>query len=356
MVERLTSFFMHRTIKRVLALLVFLFALVLLRHLAPLLVFYLIFSRGFGFLSERLTRVTPLGTKGWVLVLLVVLLGAAGGGIYAGVHRSIPAIIQLKESAHERVEALKASDLYKLIEAQHVDLDLKKYSEQVRKLSHGLVRSAKSTGKVLLHLVLGLILAVLYLLERKEVEETLSQIPKQSFLGYLLAFLGYLSEAVLLTIKVQVIVAAVNAIITLPILLLLRLDHIPTLMLMIFGFGLVPVVGNFLSGVVLSVLSYLKLGWLGVGIFLASTVVLHKVESYYLNPRLTAKHVKLPSLFLIASLIVWEHLFGIAGIFVSFPALYVALRIRDLFRSEPALAGPTPLPSPPTSTEDVIER
>ncbi len=340
MVERLTSFFMHRTIKRVLALLVFVGAIVLLRHLASLLIFYLIFSRGFGFLAERLARVTPLGEKAWVLVLLVVLLGAAGGGIYAGVHRSLPALVQLKETAHERVEAIKESDLYKLIEAQHIDLD--KYGEQVRKVSHSLVKSAKSTGKALLHLVLGLILAVLFLLERKEVDETLAQVPRESFLGYLFAFFGYLSEAVLLTIKVQVIVAAVNAVITLPILLVLRLDHIPTLMLMVFVFGLVPVVGNFLSGVVLSVLSYLKMGWLGVGIFLASTVVLHKVESYYLNPRLTAKHVKLPSLFLIASLIVWEHLVGIAGIFISFPALYVTLRIRDHFRSEPA---------PPTTAE-----
>lgn len=340
MVERLTSFFMHRTIKRVLALLVFLGAIVLLRHLASLLIFYLIFSRGFGFLAERLARVTPLGEKAWVLVLLVVLLGAAGGGIYAGVHRSLPALVQLKETAHERVEAIKESDLYKLIEAQHIDLE--KYGEQVRKVSHSLVKSAKSTGKALLHLVLGLILAVLFLLERKEVDETLAQVPRESFLGYLFAFFGYLSEAVLLTIKVQVIVAAVNAVITLPILLVLRLDHIPTLMLMVFVFGLVPVVGNFLSGVVLSILSYLKMGWLGVGIFLASTVVLHKVESYYLNPRLTAKHVKLPSLFLIASLIVWEHLVGIAGIFISFPALYVTLRIRDHFRSEPA---------PPTTAE-----
>lgn len=345
MVERLTSFFMHRTIKRVLALLVFLSAIVLLRHLASLLVFYLIFSRGFGYLAERLARRTPLGEKGWVIVLLLVLLGAAGGGIYAGVHRSVPALIQLKETAHQRVEALKDTDLYKLIEAQHIDLE--KYGEQVRKVSHSLVRSAKSTGKILLHLVLGLILAVLFLLERKEVDETLAQIPKESFLGYLFAFLGYLSEAVLLTIKVQVIVAAVNAVITLPILLVLRLDHIPTLMVMVFVFGLVPVVGNFLSGVVLSILSYLKMGWLGVGIFLASTVVLHKIESYYLNPRLTAKHVKLPSLFLIASLVIWEHLIGIAGIFISFPALYVALRIRDHFRSEPVPPEAQPTPEVP---------
>jgi predicted PurR-regulated permease PerM len=43
--------------------------------------------------------------------------------------------------------------------------------------------------------------------------------------------------------------------------------------------------------------------------------------------------VQLPSLLLIISLIIWEHLIGLAGIFVSFPALYVSMRIRDLFAS-----------------------
>jgi len=204
---------------------------------------------------------------------------------------------------------------------------------------------------VLLHLLLGLILALIYLFERKEVGELWARVPRDTFLGYLVSFASFTGEAIVLTIKVQVIVALVNAIITLPVLLVLRLPHIPTLMIMVFAFGLVPVVGNFLSGIVLGVLSYLKMRWVGVGIFIASTFVLHKIESYYLNPRLTAKHVKLPSLMLVASLVIWEHLLGIAGLFVSFPVLYVGMRIRDRFREEapPTPAALAPLAPPPAS-------
>jgi predicted PurR-regulated permease PerM len=338
MVERLEGFLGHRHVKRVAALLCFVAALVLLRHLVTLLVFYLIFSRGFGFLAQKLHGWTRLSEKAWVGILVVALLAAVGGGAWTGVHKSLPIVQGLTENAQERVQEridrFKESDLYQMLEARHIDPD--KYSEQIRHFGDRLVTGARTTGRILLHLVLGLILAVLYLVERKEVDETLARVPKESFIGTFVSYFQFTAEAIVLTIKVQVIVALVNAVITLPVMIALGLPNIPALMLMVFAFGLVPVVGNFLSGAVLVILAYLKKGWLGVAVFLLSTVVLHKIESYYLNPRLTAKHVKLPSFVLIASLIVWEHLLGIVGVFVSFPFLFVAMKIRDLYRQQDA--------------------
>ena len=103
---------------------------------------------------------------------------------------------------------------------------------------------------------------------------------------------------------------------------------------LIFVSGLVPVIGNVISGAVLSVLAYVAKGPIGVVIFLVLTFVLHKVEAYYLNPRLTARHVKLPGFVLIISLIAWEHLLGFKGLFISFPFLFVVLKIRDEMKTE----------------------
>jgi hypothetical protein len=58
------------------------------------------------------------------------------------------------------------------------------------------------------------------------------------------------------------------------------------------------------------------------------------VESYYLSPRLTARHVRVPGFVLIVSLIAFEHVFGFAGVFLSFPALFIASRIRAEFLEE----------------------
>jgi predicted PurR-regulated permease PerM len=135
-------------------------------------------------------------------------------------------------------------------------------------------------------------------------------------------------------VQVQLVVALCNAVLTLPVLLLIGVPKIPALLVLIFVSGLIPVVGNLISGAVLVVMAFQVKGWLGVGLFVGLTFVLHKIESYYLNPRLTARHVALPGFVLILSLIAWEHLLGFAGLFVSFPFLYLAGKIRSEFVAE----------------------
>lgn len=354
-VQALTRFFTHDTIKRVLALLAFVGLIVVLRHLTTLLVFSLIFVHSFGFLAGKLASWTPIKDKIWVGIIVLLLLGGIGVGTWGGVHKSLPAFGAAFKSAKTQAIKLKEHSMYRLLESS---LEPKKLAEQVKHFSERITKGVRSTGRALLHLVLGLILAVLFLFEREEVMRALAVPPPRSFLGYLLSFFSYLSEAVVLTVKVQVIVAAVNAVVTLPVMMLLGLPHVVALMFMVFVFGLIPVVGNFVSGLILAILAYMKLGIPGVAIFLISTSVLHKVESYYLNPRLVAKHVDLPKLLLIISLIFWEHLLGIAGMFVSFPALYVLMRIRDHFReldAAVAVDALAPLPAAEAPAAPVAE-
>ena len=92
--------------------------------------------------------------------------------------------------------------------------------------------------------------------------------------------------------------------------------------------------GNFVvAGAVLIVASYLYKGALGVAVFTGTTFVLHKIEAYFLNPRLAARHVNLPALVLVVSLILHEHAFGLVGLFLSFPALYIGLNIAQDLRN-----------------------
>ena len=135
-----------------------------------------------------------------------------------------------------------------------------------------------------------------------------------------------------ITVRIQAITALVNAIVTLPVLLLLGLPHVPLLVVLILVTGLVPVVGNFVAGVVLALVAFQARGTWAVGVFLVVTFLLHKVESYYLTPRLAAQHVKVPGLVLVVSLLCFEQAFGFIGLFLSFPCLYVAMRIRNEWR------------------------
>jgi hypothetical protein len=116
----------------------------------------------------------------------------------------------------------------------------------------------------------------------------------------------------------------------------------------------VPVIGNIVSGGVLCLLAYQANGWLGVGIFVALTFVLHKVESYYLSPRLTARHVKIPGFLLIVSLLACEHVFGFKGLFLSFPILFVAGRVRGEFLEEDAIVSSASSPIVLTDSPDQL--
>mgnify|MGYP003349030343 FL=1 len=144
-------------------------------------------------------------------------------------------------------------------------------------------------------------------------------------------------------------VAACNALLTWPVLLVLGLPHKLLLLFVIFIGSLVPVAGNLVAGAVLSVLAWQAHGWWGVAVLVAVTAALHKIEAYYLNPRLAARHVKLPGFVLVVSLVAWEHLLGLVGLLLSFPILYVAGRIRAQWRDEDALPPVADAASAPPS-------
>jgi len=337
-VDALSRFLGHEKIRRVLALGFFVATLFFLRHLATLFVFYVILAHALAFVVDKLAGWTRIKAKIWVIFLVVSLAAGAGILAYSGVLKSIPAASRFLTDAKAKATEFKESAVYKSLEALQIEPE--KFGDNLKKLGGRVFRSIRATGRALLHFVIALILAVLFIFEREEIDPLLKGVPPDSFSGYLVSFFSYLSEAVVLTVKVQVVVALVNAVVTLPVILALGLPHVWTLMLLVFVLGLVPVVGNFISGIILGILSYMSKGWIGVLIFFISTSALHKVESYYLNPRLVARHVKLPSLMLIFSLIIWEQLIGLAGIFISFPALYVGLRIRDRFKDLAANGEP----------------
>jgi predicted PurR-regulated permease PerM len=193
-------------------------------------------------------------------------------------------------------------------------------------------RAASTVGHVAAYSVVALILACLALLQAPAIEQLRQRATPSGLVGTWLRWSEHLTEAIALLIQLQLVVALVNAVFTMPILLALRLPHPWALLTLVFVSGLVPVLGNIASGAVLCVLAFQSQGLVGVALFLVLTFVLHKVEAYFLNPRLSARHVKLPGFVLVLSLVACEHLFGFVGFFVSFPMLFVVGKVLLEFR------------------------
>jgi predicted PurR-regulated permease PerM len=325
----------------------FLGLLYLFRHLAPVFICFVVLERGLGFLADELDRRTSLQRKGAIAVVLSVLALAIGGVLLWGVNRLVAFVrpVPVLHHVFREDDAVAGSRLTAAVEAlfksESVDklrrlagLEGEKLTEVLKQHTDTALHYATSTAHVMLFILIGALLAIIYLFERQELDEWRAQIPSRSVQGTLLRWFGYVGDSIAITVKMQAIVAVVSAVLTLPLLIVLELPHVPLLFLFILVTGLVPVVGNVISGVVLCYVAYTARGAWAVAVFLAVTFVLHKIESYYLNPRLTREHVKLPGIVLIVALLLFEQAIGFVGLFLSFPALYVASRIADEWREE----------------------
>ena len=337
--DRVATFLAERTPRRFVAIATFLTLLFLFRHLALLLVFFVTFERALGAAAALVQKRTGLSATRALLVVLalvVVTLGVVG---WLGVGKTLRAYTSMQSTMPERIAELRENPLLKQLQEQVGGTE--RIVERAKEYAGDALGAASAIGRFFVHVLIGFILAVVFRLEEAELRAFGARIAPRSLIGTLGRWTRHVADATIVTVQLQLIVAACNTLMTLPVLLIIGVPHVGGLMLLIFVSALVPVIGNVVSGAVLSLMAYQAKGWLGVGVFIGLTFVLHKIESYYLSPRLTARHVHIPGFFLIVSLLAFEHLFGFKGLFLSFPFLFVAGRIRSELAEEDAAATAT---------------
>lgn len=339
--DRVAAFVSQRTPRRILALGAFFLLLYVFQHLAILLVFFVTFERALGWTSKFIAAKTGIARKRCVLIVLGLLSAMLALLVWRGIGATLRAYAEMNAVVPERLEQIKDHPFVDMIEHQIGGTE--KIVEGAKHYAGSAISAATAIGKFVVHVVMGFVLALVYVLEEEEIKAFWSRVDHRSIQGTIGRWFGHVADATIVTVQLQLIVAACNTLMTLPVLLLLGVPNVPALMLLIFVSALVPVIGNIVSGAVLSLLAYQQKGWFGVGLFIGLTFILHKIESYYLNPRLTSRHVKIPGFLLIVSLIGCEHLFGFKGLFLSFPILFVAGRIRGEFIEEDQGSAASPI-------------
>ncbi|MBI5532021.1 MAG: AI-2E family transporter [Deltaproteobacteria bacterium] len=322
-----------RTVHRLFALALFAVLLIVFRKLLILLVFFVAFERLIGVPARFIASRSKVPYKGAVVGMTLALLGVVGGAVAFGIVKAIGSYKVLRVIIPERIASLKSTPAFHELEAHFEDAG--GLIEKAQHYAAGAVTYLAALGHVLLFATVGFVLAFVYLLEREEIDGFAKKISPRSLVGRLVRWYGFVVEAIAVTLQFQVVVALFNAVTTYPVLLILHIPNATALMLGIFFSGLVPVVGNFAIGAILTIMAWQAKGWFGVIAFTVLTFLLHKVESYYLSPKLAQKHVRIPSFLLLVSLIVWEQLLGLTGLLVSFPFLFVAAKIREDLKAPP---------------------
>jgi len=145
----------------------------------------------------------------------------------------------------------------------------------------------------------------------------------------------------------QVIVSAINTILSLIGLYILGYQNLIPLCLMIFVLGLIPIAGVLISCIPLTLVTLTMVpteGFLytsfGVQLDTVSRLlfllllgtIIHTAEAYVISPKLLSDKIKLPIFIVICVLIICEHYFKIWGLIVGIP---IFVFIIDLFGVDP---------------------
>ncbi|MGH7150861.1 MAG: AI-2E family transporter [Planctomycetota bacterium] len=353
-------------LRRALIWAVFFGILYLLRSFFPILLLTFVFSYAAGRTLTALQRRFPKGHRR-PLVAAVFLGGIAslvGLGFLLGPHiREEQATFstrfpQMMESFARSIEEWGAEHpkIFALVEDPKVlaekvrnfeITDLRRHETEEEKPMGILARLGPLTDvaeiafKIASTLLFSLLFSFLIVLDLPRLREEVEAI-RASRIGWLYEEVrGTVVEfgAILgRTIESQAVIAMANTLLTYVGLTILGIPSKFLLSTIVFLCSFIPVLGVFISTTPIGLVALSTGGFVLVLECVAMVTLVHMVEAYILNPRITGSFVHLNPVFVLAVLFIGEHLFGIWGLILGVPVAVTLLRRTRAIVRAPAAA------------------
>ncbi|BAC24738.1 Wg001 [Wigglesworthia glossinidia endosymbiont of Glossina brevipalpis] len=152
---------------------------------------------------------------------------------------------------------------------------------------------------------------------------------KTDLINHIIVRLKYFSSALSDIFFSQIKISSLNTLLTSLIILVIfpffgiNLPLGKTLIIATFIFGMLPIIGNFISNCML-ITSALSISLKISGIMLLYLVFIHKLE-YFLNAKIIGNRINAKSWELLLSMLIFESLFGIEGL-IAAPIFYAYLK------------------------------
>ncbi|HOW72396.1 MAG TPA: AI-2E family transporter [Phycisphaerae bacterium] len=128
----------------------------------------------------------------------------------------------------------------------------------------------------------------------------------------------------------QMLVALFNATVTCLGLFALHIQPLLLLTTIVFLFGLIPVLGVFISSVPIILIAFNNEGISWALLALGMIVIVHLLEAYVFNPRIYAARFHLNPVIVIIILLVAEKLFGVWGMLLGIPVTHYVLNVAQM--------------------------
>jgi predicted PurR-regulated permease PerM len=293
--------------------------------LAGLLVFLLVhvLTARLRFVHERRARMVAVAVVG---VVVVGLLSLAAFAALVFFRSESGGYLMLLHKADEIVQSWRTVLPAWAVQALPADPEalramlvgwIRGHTAEVQRVGH-------AGSKVLVRIVIGMVIGALVALRQADPPVAYGPLAA-ALVGRVVRF----AEAFRRIVFAQVRIAAVNAALTalyLAVLLPILGIHLPlvkTMVVLTFVAGLLPVVGNLISNVVVVVVSLSVSPAVAVG-SLAYLVAIHKLE-YFLNAKLVGHQIEARAWELLLAMLAMEAAFGVAGL-VAAPIYYAWLK------------------------------
>ena len=210
-----------------------------------------------------------------------------------------------------------------------------------------LLDSVTSVGTFSLHLIFAFLLSFMILLEKSKIRrfgETLRTSRISFVYEYAIKFGGSFVQTFGTVMKVQVMIAFVNCILSMIMLAILGFPAIIGLGIMIFLLGLIPVAGVIISLIPLCIIGFTVGGIKMIIAVIVMIIIIHAIEAYILNPKLMSTRTSLPICFVFIILLVSEHYLGVWGLLIGVPLFIFLMKSFEVNYEE--ACRPRPMINP----------
>lgn len=209
-------------------------------------------------------------------------------------------------------------------------IDFNKYISEAGKM---LATGVTKVGGFGVNFFISMILSYFLLLEKDKINRfglVLGQSRISYIYEYIMTFGGNFVHTFGKVMKVQVLIALINSVVSMIILTFMGFPQIMSLGVMIFVLGLIPVAGVVISLVPLSIIAFNIGGFSKVFAVILMIVVIHAFEAYILNPKLMSDKTELPVCFVFIILLVGEHYLGVWGLLIGVPIFIFLLNALEV--------------------------
>ncbi|WP_125710807.1 AI-2E family transporter [Companilactobacillus zhongbaensis] len=287
----------------------------------------------FTFLSVQLVRavqkhinIKPILILAPLYILIVaVVVWAVANYIPQLVHQSskiIDSLTKFYESKELR-DSKYMSILYDYLQKINIDNQIKTATTQ-------LVNYITSVGAIGLNIFMSFILSFFYTSQIEDMNKFGRQFLTSNY-GWLFEDIRYYGQKFINTfgvvIEAQLMIAVVNTVLTTITLIVMKMPGVIALAAMVFILSLIPVAGVIISLIPLSFVAYSVDGFKYVVYIIVMVIVIHMIETYFLNPQFMSTMTHLPIFFTFVVLIVSEELLGAWGLIIGIPIFVFFLDI-----------------------------